>query len=138
MKYLFHEIKKVFDQRFFVLITTALLVICTGLSAFSIRKSASALRNEEAVESYRLYNENPNSAQALFEEYAAKSKVGIDVPDTYSYLRGIIRRAENNTPKNSSKFPNPLAAKHSNSSATATERGIISTITRKTARISIA
>lgn len=96
MKYLFHEIKKVFGQRFFVLITTALLVICTGLSTFSIRKSISALRNEEAVESYRLYNEAPYAAKALYEEYSAKSKSGIDVPDTYTYLRGIIRRAENN------------------------------------------
>lgn len=96
MKCLFYEIKKIFGQRFFVLIAAALLVICTGLSAFSIRKSTSALRNEEAVENYRLYNEDPAAAQALYEEYAAKSKAGIDVPDTYSYLRGIIRRAENN------------------------------------------
>ena len=96
MKQLFYEIKKVFGQRFFVLIAAALLVICTGLSAFSIRKNTSVLRNTELVECYRLFNENPAAAQALYEEYAAKSKAGIDVPDTYSYLRSIIRRAESN------------------------------------------
>ena len=67
MKQLFYEIKKVFGQRFFVLIAAALLVICTGLSAFSIRKNTSVLRNTELVECYRLFNENPAAAQALYE-----------------------------------------------------------------------
>ncbi len=96
MKQLFYEIKKVFGQRFFVLIAAALLVICTGLSAFSMRNTTSALKNAERIECYRLYNEDPDAARALYEEYAANSKAGIEVPDTYGYLRSVFRAVENN------------------------------------------
>lgn len=97
MKQLFYEIKKVFGQRFFVLIAAALLLISTGLGIFSLRERKSPLRNAEYAECYRLYNENPDAARALFEEYAANSKAGIEVPDTYGYLRGVFRAAESNS-----------------------------------------
>lgn len=96
MKQLFYEIKKVFGQRFFVLIAAALLAISTGLGIFALRDKTSLLRNSDYAECYRLYNEDPAAARALFEEYDAKSNAGVDVPNTYVYLRSILRAAEKN------------------------------------------
>ena len=66
MKQQFYEIKKVFGQRFFVLIAATLLLISTGLGIFSLRERKSPLRNAEYAECYRLYNEDPDAARALF------------------------------------------------------------------------
>lgn len=96
MNQLYYEIKKVFGQRFFVLITAVLLVICTALCAFSMRKSTSQLRNGGLVEAYELYNRDPEAARALYAEYEADSKAGIEVPQEYSHLRSVIRKAESN------------------------------------------
>ncbi len=96
MKQLYYEIKKVFGQRFFMVITAVLLVICTSLCVFSMRKSTSQLRNEGLVEAYQLYNSDPEAARALYAEYEADSKAGIEVPQEYSHLRSVIRKAESN------------------------------------------
>ncbi len=96
MKQLYYEIKKVFGQRFFMVITAVLLVICTSLCVFSMRKSTSQLRNEGLVEAYELYNRDPEAARELFGKYDQDRKAGIDVPDEYSFLRSVIRTADSN------------------------------------------
>ena len=69
MKQFLFEIKKVIGQRFFIAITAVLLVICTSLCVFSMRKSTSQLRKEGLVEAYELYNRDPEVARELFEKY---------------------------------------------------------------------
>lgn len=96
MNQLYYEIKKVFGQRFFVLITAVLLVICTSLCIFSMRKSTSQLRDEWLVEAYELYNCDPEAARALFLDYEADAMAGIEVPEEYSHLRSVLRKAEIN------------------------------------------
>ena len=96
MKQFLFEIKKVIGQRFFIAITAVLLVICTSLCVFSMRKSTSQLRKEGLVEAYELYNRDPEAARELFEKYDQDRKAGIDVPDEYSFLRNAIRTANGN------------------------------------------
>lgn len=96
MKLLCYEIKKVFGQRFFVVLTAVLLVICASFCIFSIRGSVSVFSQPSMKDAYDLYNEDPDKAQALFEEYEANLKSGIEVPMEYTFLRGVIQRVDGN------------------------------------------